>query len=89
MNIPSDILQQAVDQLRSLPGVGARTALRYALHVESSSADEVQRLADSLLALKHSLRHCQLCHNLSDTDLCPICASPKRRRDTVCVVENV
>ena len=89
MELPSEILQQAVDQLRTLPGVGARSALRYALDIAARSDDEVHRLADAIVSLRTELRHCRLCHNLSDSDLCSVCASPKRRRDTLCVVENV
>ena len=89
MELPSEILQQAVDQLRTLPGVGARSALRYALDIAARSDDEVHRLADAIVSLRTELRHCRLCHNLSDSDPCSVCASPKRRRDTLCVVENV
>ncbi|MCR4659621.1 MAG: recombination mediator RecR [Bacteroidales bacterium] len=89
MDLPSAILQQAVDQLRTLPGVGARTALRYALHLVQGTEQEARDLADSLLALKTELHHCRLCHNIADSDLCPVCASPKRQRGILCVVENV
>lgn len=89
MDLPSKILQEAVDQLSSLPGVGKRSALRYALHLLGQEEPKVRDLSEALLRLKTDLRRCRHCHNVSDTDVCPICASPKRQRGLVCVVENV
>ena len=89
MELPSKILQEAVDQLSSLPGVGKRSALRYALHLLGQEEPKVRDLSEALLRLKTDLRRCRHCHNVSDTDVCPICASPKRQRGLVCVVENV
>ena len=89
MNLPSKILEQAVEQLATLPGVGKRSALRYALHLIGEEESKVRDLSESLTRLKTHLHHCRYCHNLSDTEVCPICASPKRQRSIVCVVENV
>lgn len=89
MNLPSSILQEAVDQLAMLPGVGKRSALRYALHLLREDETRVQELAAALVGLKTRLHHCRYCHNVSDTEVCPICASEKRQRGIVCVVENV
>lgn len=89
MNLPSSILQEAVDQLVMLPGVGKRSALRYALHLLREDETRVQELAAALVGLKTRLHHCRYCHNVSDTEVCPICASEKRQRGIVCVVENV
>ena len=89
MELPSKILQEAVDQLSALPGVGKRSALRYALHLLGQDEAVVRDLGASLVKLKTALYHCRHCHNISDTEVCPICASQKRQRGIVCVVENV
>lgn len=89
MELPSRILQEAVDQLAGLPGVGKRSALRYALYLLGQDETNVRELSESLVRLKSGLYHCRHCHNISDTEICPICASQKRQRDIVCVVENI
>lgn len=89
MNLPSKILQQAVEQLATLPGVGKRSALRYALFLMGEDELHVRELSESLMRLKTHLHHCRCCHNVSDTEVCPICASEKRQKGIVCVVENV
>ena len=89
MTLPSRILEEAVEQLSSLPGVGKRSALRYALFLMNEEEAKVRDLSEALLHLKTHLHHCQYCHNVSDTEVCPICASEKRQRGIVCVVENV
>ena len=87
--MPSKILEQAVEQLSTLPGVGKRSALRYALHLMRQEEPAVRDLSESLLRLKTDLHRCRYCHNVSDTEVCPICSSEKRQRGIVCVVENV
>ena len=89
MNLPSRILEEAVEQLASLPGVGKRSALRYALFLMNEEENKVRDLSEALVRLKTHLHHCRYCHNVSDTEVCPICASEKRQRGIVCVVENV
>lgn len=89
MELPSKILQEAVDQLATLPGVGKRSALRYALHLLGKEESGVRDLSEAILRLKTDLHHCRHCHNVSDTEICPICASQKRQRGIVCVVENI
>ncbi len=89
MTLPSRILEQAVEQLSTLPGVGKRSALRYALHLMKQDEPAVRDLSESLLRLKTDLHRCRYCHNVSDTEVCPICSSEKRQRGIVCVVENV
>ena len=86
---PSIVLEQAVNQMASLPGVGRRTALRLVLHLLRQSDAEVEAFAGAFLRLKKDVRYCRECHNISDTELCPICSSTRRDRTTVCVVENV
>lgn len=89
MELPSKILQNAVDQLATLPGVGKRSALRYALHLLREDEAAVRDLSEALVKLKTDLYHCRHCHNISDTEICPICASQKRQRGIICVVENI
>lgn len=89
MELPSKILQEAVDHLATLPGVGKRSALRYALHLMGQDELAVRDLSEALLRIKTDLHHCRYCHNVSDTEVCPICSSEKRQRGIVCVVENV
>jgi len=86
---PSTILEQAVNQMASLPGIGRRTALRLVLHMLRRTDGEVQAFADAFTRLKHDVLYCRECHNISDTELCPICASTRRDHTTICVVENV
>ncbi|MBR6048956.1 MAG: recombination protein RecR [Bacteroidales bacterium] len=89
MDLPSKILEQAVEQLATLPGVGKRTALRYALHLLNEDEERVRDFAEAMVHLKTGLYRCRHCRNISDTDVCPICASDKRQRGIVCVVENI
>ncbi|MBQ9418007.1 MAG: recombination protein RecR [Bacteroidales bacterium] len=89
MNLPSKILEQAVEQLSLLPGVGKRSALRYALHLVKEDEMRVREFAEAIVGLKTQLHRCRYCHNVSDSEVCPICSSEKRQRGIVCVVENV
>ena len=86
---PSILLEQAVNQMASLPGVGKKTALRLVLHMLRRSGDEVQAFANAFTRLKNEVVYCRECHNISDNELCPICASARRDHSTICVVENV
>ncbi len=89
MEYTSLILENAVNELAKLPGVGQRTALRFALHLLKQSEDNTLQLAKSLVDLVNEIKHCQRCNNLSDNDLCSICANSERQSDTICVVENI
>ena len=86
---PSIVLEQAVNQMASLPGVGKRTALRLVLHLLRQSDQNVEAFAGAFTRLKKDIVYCRECHNISDSDICPICASPRRDHTTICVVENV
>lgn len=86
---PSILLEQAVNQMASLPGVGRRTALRLVLHLLRQSDAEVEAFSGAFTRLKKEVVYCRECHNISDTELCPICSSAKRDHATICVVENV
>lgn len=89
MEYTSLILENAVNELAKLPGVGQRTALRFALHLLKQSEDNTLQLAKSLVDLVNEIKHCKRCNNLSDNDLCSICANSERQSDTICVVENI
>ena len=78
-----------MNQLASLPGVGRRTALRLVLHLLRQSDQEVETFASAFARLKKEIIYCRVCHNISDSELCPICASTRRDHSTICVVENV
>lgn len=85
----STLLENAVSALSRLPGVGRKTALRFALHLLRREPGETLTIADALSRLRTEIRYCSVCHNISETDVCPICSSPKRNTSIVCVVESV
>lgn len=86
---PSKLLEHAVQELSRLPGVGRKTALRFALYLLNQDKDVVKGFSDSLTTLRNDVKHCKICHNISDTDVCDICANPQRDKSTICVVENI
>lgn len=86
---PSTLLENAVDELSALPGVGRKTALRLSLYLLRREPEYAKRLGSALQALRRDVKYCRTCHNICDTDLCDICADTSRDRSTVCVVENV
>lgn len=85
----STLLEQAVTELSRLPGVGRKTALRLALHLLRRDESEGVALGEAIINMRRGIRYCSVCHNISETDICPICASAQRDRTIVCVVENV
>lgn len=89
MQLPSNTLSQAVEALSSLPGVGKRSALRFALHLLKQPTEEVLQLSEAIRRLTTDIHYCRICHSISDEELCPICSSPKRVQSIVCVVENI
>ena len=89
MEYTSLILENAVNELAKLPGVGQRTALRFALHLLKQNEDNTLQLAKSLISLVSEIKHCKRCNNLSDSEICSICANSQRQNDTICVVENI
>ena len=85
----SILLENAVESLSKLPGIGKKTALRLALHLLSSEDLETEQLADSLLKMKHNIMLCERCYNISDTKVCSICSNPRRDENTLCVVADM
>ena len=86
---PSQLLERAVEEFSKLPGIGRKTALRLVLHLLRQDTEDVERFADAVSRMKHEVKYCRVCHNISDSDLCPICANPQRDATLICVVENV
>ena len=76
-------------EFAKLPGIGRKTALRLVLHMLRMSEEDVDRFANAITTLRKEVRYCKICHNVSDTDVCPICSDPRRERNTICVVENI
>ena len=86
---PSLLLDRAVGEFAKLPGIGRKTALRLVLHLLKQSTEDVEAFADALTTMKHDVKYCSVCHNISDTDICPICSDHRRDSSQICVVENI
>ena len=86
---PSRHLERAVQEFAKLPGIGRKTALRLVLHMLRQTTQDVVQFADAIAAMKREVRYCRCCHNISDTELCPICADQRRDTSIICVVENI
>ena len=86
---PSLLLERAVGEISRLPGIGRKTALRLALHLLRQDEAATDALAEALVRLRHDVRYCSRCHNISDDEVCPICSDARRDSTTLCVVENV
>lgn len=86
---PSKLLEDAVQAIGSLPGVGKRSALRLALHLLRQPSENVRHFADSIVKMREEAKYCRQCWMISDDDICPICADKSRDHRTICVVENV
>ncbi|MDR0988260.1 MAG: recombination mediator RecR [Prevotellaceae bacterium] len=86
---PSILLERAVGEFAKLPGIGRKTAMRLVLYLLRQENVVVETFADALLTLKHEVKYCRICHNISDSEVCRICANPQRDASTVCVVETI
>ncbi len=89
MDFSSKLLENAVYEISQLPGIGKRTALRLVLHLLKQPSGQSERLSNALVTLRNNVKFCTSCHNISDVELCEICASPKRDESIVCVVEDI
>ena len=89
MDFSSKLLENAVQEIAQLPGIGKRSALRLALHLLKQPVDHTQSLSNALTTLREGVIFCENCHNLSDATTCEICASPKRNKSLICVVEDI
>lgn len=88
MDFPSKLIEEAVNQISKLPGIGKKTALRLVLHLIKEREENTFALTEALNKLRSQIRFCKFCYNISDTDVCTICTSHKRERTIVCVVED-
>jgi len=86
---PSRLLEKAVGEFAKLPGIGRKTALRLVLNILRRSEDDVEAFTSAVNQLRKEVKHCKVCHNISDADVCPICSDRQRDASTVCVVENI
>ena len=86
---PSQLLEKAVQEFSKLPGIGRKTALRLVLYQLRQSPETVQSFVEAISKMKQEVHYCRRCHNISDSDLCPICADSHRDASTICVVENI
>ncbi|MDT8347736.1 MAG: recombination mediator RecR [Flavobacteriaceae bacterium] len=89
MQLPSHLLERAVDEIAQLPGIGRRTALRLVLHLLKQPEEQSLRLASALSELRTKIGFCTSCHLISDTEICSICADTKRNREELCIVEDI
>lgn len=89
MNIPSKYLEELVDHFSSLPGIGKKTALRLVLNLLKRDSEELAKFGDALAHIHENLHACQKCGNVSDKDICEICASTARKQELICVVEDI
>lgn len=88
MNFSSKLLEDAVAEFSKLPGVGQKTALRLVLHLLNQDKPEVEKFSRAISKLRNEIQFCQVCHNISDTNICEICASHKRDKSLICIVED-
>ena len=88
MDLYSGYINKLIDELASLPGIGAKSAQRLAFHLSNMPKDKVNRLAKTILDAKENVRYCSECYTLTDKETCPICANQKRDHSTIMVVEN-
>ena len=86
---PSQLLERAVQEFAKLPGIGRKTALRLVLHLLRQEEEDVTLLTDAISKMKKEVKRCKVCHNISDSEVCPICSDTRRDDSTICVVENI
>jgi|TARA_Y100000385_G_scaffold288456_1_gene355114 recombination protein RecR len=89
VKIPSKHIENAVDQMASLPGIGRRTALRLVLQLMNRSNEEIAAFSDSFIEMKENIKQCKTCGNVSDKEICSICANPNRNHRLICIVEDI
>lgn len=86
---PSLLLEKAVGEFAKLPGIGRKTALRLVLFMLRQGDEDVDKFTEAISRMKKEVKYCKVCHNISDTDICPICSDVRRDASTICVVENI
>ena len=86
---PSALLEKAVNEFAKLPGIGRKTAVRLVLYLLRQDTAMVESFGNALITLKHEVKYCKVCHNISDTEVCRLCGNQQRDASTICVVENI
>ena len=89
MNLSSDLLEAAVREFSKLPGIGKKTALRLVLHLLKQHTDDVTAFSETIQRMRKEIKFCKTCFNISDNELCSICNHPSRKKEVICVVENI
>lgn len=89
MEFPSKLIENAVEEVAKLPGIGKKTALRLVLHLLKRDEEQTRLLTETLTAMRSQVKYCRKCHNLSDEELCSICANPRRDSSLLCIVEDI
>lgn len=89
MIFSSSLLENAVNEFARLPGIGKKTALRLVLHLIKKDISEVKNFSEAIQKMREEIKFCSQCHNIADKDLCNICANNSRRKEMICVVENI
>jgi len=89
MNLSSHLLESAVKEFAQLPGIGKKTALRLVLHLLKQEENTVVQFSETITRMRREIKFCKNCHNIADQDLCTICNNPSRKKETICVVENI
>lgn len=89
MEFSSKLIEKAVNEMAQLPGIGKRTALRLVLHILKQPKEQAGFLAKALVTMREEIKYCKSCHNISDSEVCEICANPNRNHQIICVVEDI
>lgn len=89
MQLPSSLLENAVNEFSRLPGIGKKTALRLVLHLLKQDTNEVEHFSETIAKMRKEIKFCQRCSNISDGDICSICSNSFRHQRIICVVENI
>jgi len=89
MNLSSHLLESAVKEFAQLPGIGKKTALRLVLHLLKQEENTVVQFSETITRMRREIKFCKNCHNIADQELCTICNNPSRKKETICVVENI
>ncbi len=89
MKFPSKVLEEAVNAISSLPGIGKKTALRMVLHLVQEESNKAEKISEALIKLKSEIRQCKHCHMLADNDICNICITQSRNNGILCIVETI
>ncbi len=89
MNFSSTLIEEAVMAFATLPGIGKKTALRLVLHLMDQPPQASEQFSEAIVKMRRNIKHCSICHNVADTEICAICTSPKRNSQIVCIVETI